>query len=237
MCGRFTLTVHQIEALADHLAAQLVLPEGMAYRPRYNVAPGETHWLLRPRREPTPERPREIVAARWGLINHWAKDHRIGYRQINARAETVDTRRAYRDAFARRRCAALADGFYEWRGPKGKREPIWFHAEDRRPLYLAGLFESWTAPDTEARVRSFTVITTEANAVVAPVHDRMPVILGEDELNQWLHGPPDKGLLAPAPDDLLVAAPASPRVNKAGNDDPALLDPDDPAVVKQGVLF
>lgn len=237
MCGRFTLTVQQIEALAEHLAAQLVLPEGVGYRPRYNVAPGETHWLLRPRREPTEALPREIVGARWGLINHWAKDHRVGYKQINARAETIDSRRAYRDAFARRRCVVLADGFYEWRGPKGKREPIWFHAEDRRPLYLAGLYESWTQPDTEERVRTFTVITTEANAVVAPVHDRMPVILPEKRLDAWLDGPPDKRLLAPAPDELLVPSLASTRVNKAGNDDPALLDPDDPAVVKQGRLF
>jgi len=237
MCGRFTLTVHQLESLAEHLAAQLVLPEATEYRPRFNVAPGENHWLLRPRRDPSDGMPREIVGARWGLINHWAKDHRLGYKQINARAETVDSRRAYRDAFARRRCVVLADGFYEWRGPKGKREPIWFHATDRRPLYLAGLYESWARPDTEERIRTFTIITTEANEVVRPVHDRMPVILAEETLERWLKGEPDKGLLVPAPEALLVGDPASPRVNKAGNDDPSLLDADDPAIAKQAALF
>ncbi|NIO00390.1 MAG: SOS response-associated peptidase, partial [Anaerolineae bacterium] len=108
------------------------LPEE-SYRPRYNIAPTNKHWIVRMEYED-----RELLRARWGLINHWAKDPNVGYRQINARAETLDKRPAFRDAFNNRRCVVPADGFFEWAGPKGNRKPIWLHRQDGGLLLFAG---------------------------------------------------------------------------------------------------
>ncbi len=171
---------------------------------------------------------REALRARWGLINHWAKDKNQGYKQINARAETVHQRPAFRDAFMKRRCVVPADGFYEWAGPKGKRQPLWLHRPDSGLLLFAGLYESWQ-PEPDVWEPTFTIITTEANEMVSRIHNRMPVILLEDKVDDWLHPreeDPEKlrQLLVPGPDDLLIATPVSPRVNSVRNDDPDLLE-------------
>jgi putative SOS response-associated peptidase YedK len=239
MCGRFTLTVDNLASLAEQLGI-VATPEQIAlHRPRYNIAPGDACWLVRSR-----DGLRELILAHWGLVNHWAKDRSIGYKQINARAETLAERPAFRDAFRSRRCVVLADGFYEWRGPRGQREPLWFHAPDRGPLFLAGLHESWTAPASGSlqapageRLRTFTIVTTAPNALVRPIHDRMPLILGVQDLDRWLLGDDPASLLRPAPDDALLASPASPRVNRVEHDDPDLLDPDDPRISRQMGLF
>ena len=232
MCGRFTLTVHQMGDVLEQLGA-FVAPEHLAsYRPRYNVAPGNMHWILRHARGR-----RELLPASWGLINHWSTDEAVGFKQINARAETLAVRPAYRDAFASRRCVLPADGFYEWRGPRGAREPMWFHRSDGGLLWLAGLYESWTDPRSGEVRKTFTIVTTEANERVRPVHDRMPAIVSVDRLDDWLVGEPRPDLLTPAPDELLQVRPASPRVNSAEHDDPGLLDPDDPLARKQLSLF
>ncbi len=237
MCGRFTLTVHHIAEAAEALEAVVDEAVSDAYRPRYNVAPGDRHWILRHK-----QGQRQIVPADWGLINHWAKDPSVAFKQINARAETLAERAAYRDAFARRRCIVLSDGFYEWRGPRGSREPLWIHPEGGGLLLLAGLYESWTDPSTGEVRRTFTVITTPPNALVAPIHDRMPAVLDREVIDDWLLGShagaavDPQRLLHPAT-VALRADPASPRVNSAENDDPDCLDPDDPKVVKQLTLF
>ncbi len=218
MCGRFTLTLHHFGAVADSLQA-VIDPELLqSYRPRYNIAPGQRHWMLR-----SESGRREIVAADWGLINSWAKDPSVAYRQINARAETVASRPAFRQAFRRRRCLLPADGFYEWRGPQKAREPHWFHAPDGSLLLLAGLYEGWTAPETGEVKTTFTILTTEANEVVRPVHHRMPVLVAQDQIDGWLTGDRPGELLAPAPVKVLTGQPASPRVNSVRNDDPACL--------------
>lgn len=238
MCGRFTLTVHHIAEAAEALSA--IVDEALvdSYRPRYNVAPGDRHWILRSR-----EGRREILPADWGLINHWSKDPSVAFKQINARAETLSERAAYREAFKRRRCIVLADGFYEWRGPRGAREPLWFHPEDGGLLLLAGLYEGSTDEATGEVKKTFTIITTPPNELVAPVHDRMPAVLQRDDIDGWLSGIDRDGhvidtgaFLKPAA-VAMRADPASPRVNSAGNDDPACLDPDDPQVIKQLTLF
>src|SRR5690606_14532153 len=180
---------------------------------------------------------REICVARWGLVNHWAKDPAVGYKQINARAETLAARPAFRDAFRSRRSLVLADGFYEWQGPRRQREPLWFHAPDRAPLYLAGLHESYTDPASGERVRTFTIVTTAANARVRPVHDRMPVLVRPEDAGRWLEGDDPAALLVPAPEAALVASPASPRVDRDEHDDRELLTPDDPRVPRQMGLF
>jgi putative SOS response-associated peptidase YedK len=232
MCGRFTLTVHQLGDVVEQLDALIDDDLLEQYRPRYNVAPGETHWLLRSK-----EGRRQIIPADWGLINHWSKDPRIAYKQINARAETLAERPAYRDAFRSRRCLIPADGFYEWRGPKGEREPLWFHPPEGGLLLFAGLYEGWVDPVTGEVKKTFTIVTTAPNELVRPVHDRMPAIVPAEHIDRWLSGQPPKDLLGPAPAKCLDVSPASPRLNRAGPDDPALLDPNDPLFHRQLNLF
>ena len=258
MCGRFTLAIEDQEQLAKLLGADADAFLQHQYRARYNIAPTDEHWIVRVKREQ-----RELLPAKWGLVNHWSKDAKKAARQINARAESIDTRSAFRDAFKERRCVVPADGYYEWTGAKDNRQPHWFHRPDRGVFLMAGLYESWFPPGSELstsdpnnpgselstsdpnnpqselstsdpnsnedrRQRTFTIITTDANALSAPIHDRMPVILpGEDAIDAWLFGEDDpdrlKSLLAPAPDDLLVVSRVSQRANSVKNDDPDLL--------------
>lgn len=229
MCGRYTLTRRE----ADQLALELGVPvEQLAdYRPRYNIAPGQRQWIVRMEFEE-----REALRAWWGLINHWAKDKNQGHRQINARAETVHQRPAFRDAFKKRRCIVPADGFYEWSGPKGSRQPLWLHRPDGGLLLFAGLFESWQ-PEPDVWESTYTIITTEANNMLAPIHNRMPVILPEGRVDDWLYPRYEdqerlRKLLVPARDDLLIATAVSPRVNSVKNDDPGILTEADHTIGK-----
>ncbi len=222
MCGRYTLTYRQAEQLARELGVPI---EQLAeYEPRYNIAPTQRQWIVRMELED-----REALRARWGLINRWAKDGKSAFRTINARAETVHQRPSFRDAFKKRRCVVPADGFYEWTGQKSKRMPLWFHRPDAGLLLFAGLYESWQ-PEPDVWEPTYTIITTEANAVVGGVHDRMPVILPEDRVDDWLFPKETdfdklRGLLVPARDDLLVSTAVSPDVNSVKNDNPSLVEP------------
>lgn len=227
MCGRITLAVQSYKDLADYFHAA-VDPEVEAfYTPRYNIAPMSAHVVLRMH-----DGHREIVPARWGLINYWAKDRSVGSRQINARSETARTKPAYREAFERRRCVVPADGFFEWSGPKGARKPLWFHPAAGGLLTLAGLYETWKDPETGEPVRTFTVLTTPSNDFIAPIHDRMPAILLSKDVDRWLETPENgepsnaeeaNALLRPAPNDFLVARPVSTQVNSVGNEGPDLI--------------
>jgi putative SOS response-associated peptidase YedK len=223
MCGRFTLTYQQKQRLAEELGVN-VEEIGDSYKPRWNIAPTDPHWIVRMQYEE-----REILPAKWGLVNSWAKDAKRAARQINARAESIATNPAFRDAFARRRCVVPADGFYEWIGAGATRQPIWFHRPDGGLLLFAGLYESWPAtPDNWQR--TFTIITTTPNGIVSPVHDRMPVVLSGDAVDYWLDPREEdtdslRKLLTPASDDVLVKLSVSQRVNSVKNDDPACLEP------------
>ena len=218
MCGRFTLSRQD----AEELAAELGVPvESLAnYEPRYNIAPTDNHWIVRTKYEE-----RQLLPARWGLVNSWAKDAKRAAQQINARAESLASRSAFKGAFAKRRCVVPADGFFEWVGGKGARQPIWFHRADGGLILFAGLYESWQ-PQPDEWQRTFSIITTEANEVVEPIHDRMPVILADEQVDEWLYpGQEDaQALLLPAPDGLLVATPVSPRANSVKNDDAGVLE-------------
>jgi putative SOS response-associated peptidase YedK len=137
---------------------------------------------------------------------------------------------AFRDAFAKRRCVIPADGYYEWTGSKDDRRPVWYHREDNGLLLLAGLYESWR-PTPDTRQRTFTIITTDANDVTSKVHDRMPVILAEDAIEEWLYREEKdieklQALLKPAPNDLLIPTMVSRRVNSVKNDDASVLEAD-----------
>ncbi|MBI5289627.1 MAG: SOS response-associated peptidase [Chloroflexi bacterium] len=235
MCGRFTLTKDNFDELAEELDAE-PRPEDAGYRalyrPRYNIAPTDQHWIVRTKYER-----RHLLAAKWGLVNSWAADAKGAARQINARSETAMTSRAFREAFESRRCAVPADGFFEWVGAKEARKPVWFHSPaDRQLLLFAGLYESWREPKTEKWTRTFTILTTDANETVAPVHDRMPVILPRERLDEWLFVPPEekerpkyakevRDLLVPAEAGVLIATEVSPRANSVKNDDAACLEP------------
>ena len=220
MCGRFTITRRDGNMLAAELGVDA--DSFVDYRPRYNVAPTQMHYVVRVKFEN-----REVLPARWGLVNTWAKDASGAAKNINARAETVESRRAFREAFIKRRCVVPADGFFEWTGPKTARQPTWFHREDNQLLLFAGLYESWR-PKPNQWETTFTILTTDANALTRQYHDRMPVILADRDADDWMDPrAPDplalKKLLVPAPADLLVATPVSPDVNDVDNDSPDLL--------------
>ena len=221
MCGRYTLTYRQAEQLALELGVPV--EQLTDYQPRYNIAPTDPHWIVRMKYED-----RELLPARWGLVNSWAKDRKRAAQQINARAETLASRPAFKEAFSKRRCVVPADGFFEWVGPKGDRKPIWFHRPDGGLILFAGLYESWR-PEPDGWERTFTIITTDANQVVERVHDRMPVILPEEQVDEWLYSENGdrealRALLVPAKAELLVATPVSPRANSVKNDDPSVLE-------------
>jgi len=220
MCGRFTITRRDGNSLAAELGVSA--DSFVDYRPRYNVAPTQMHYVVRVKFEN-----REVLPARWGLVNTWARDASGAAKNINARAETVESRRAFREAFIKRRCVVPADGFFEWTGPKTARQPTWFHREDNQLLLFAGLYESWR-PKPNQWETTFTILTTDANALTRQYHDRMPVILADRDADDWMDPrAPDplalKKLLVPAPADLLIATAVSPDVNDVDNDSPDLL--------------
>ena len=219
MCGRYTLAI-TYEELAEELGVEPEPEVAEVYRARYNIAPTDGMLVLREN-----EGRLELVPARFGLVNFWAKDLSGAARQINARAETVRDKPAFRDAFKRRRCIVPADGFYEWRRDGRVKTPFWFHPAEGKLLRFAGLYETWKDKATGLELRTFAILTTAANDVVGPVHDRMPAILTPEQAGVWLSASPDEayGVLAPASNDMLAAQRASPRVGNVKNDDPGLI--------------
>jgi putative SOS response-associated peptidase YedK len=221
MCGRFTQ-----ERPTSELA-EIFEAEDLADSPggRFNVAPTDEAAVVVQRGER-----RAVTAYRWGLIPHWADDPRIGNRMFNARAETLASSPAFRDAFRRHRCLVPVDSFYEWRRDGRSRQPFRIVRTDGRPLALAGLWSGWRDPDTGEVRRTFTIITTSPNDLVRPVHDRMPVLVPPSAWGRWLDpDPPDpaelNGLLVPAADEELEIYPVSRAVNDVRNDGPGLIEP------------
>lgn len=223
MCGRFTLTDDNRERVAELLGVPVDELLEEHFTPRWNIAPTDGHWIVRGALER-----REARWARWGLVNHWARDRRGAARQINARGEGLRRSRAFREAYEQRRCAVPADGFFEWTGERKDRRPIWFHRPDNGIFFFAGLYERARLPGEAESSTSFTIITTGPNAIVEPVHDRMPVILDEDSVDDWLYARQEPArldaLLTPAADALLVATAVSRRANSVKNDDPSVLE-------------
>ncbi len=221
MCGRYTITAEPAQ-LAERFNA--ALPSELL-QPRYNVAPTQMLPVL------LNEGERQIQLLRWGLIPRWAKEPTNDYSMINARAETLEEKPTYRDAFRKRRCLVLADSFYEWqKTPDVKTKvPMRIMLKSGQPFAFAGLWETWNDHASGQIIRSFTIVTTTPNDLVEPIHNRMPAILLPDHENEWINNSagPDAwlDLLKPYPADLMVAYPVSKRVNSPANDDPSVLQP------------
>lgn len=203
MCGRYAL-----HSNPDVVALQFGLESLPDFAPRHNIAP--TAEVLIVKRD-------GAALARWGLVPRWSKDASIGAKLTNARAETLGEKHSFRDAYHRRRCLIPANGFYEWKRQGALQQPYYVHPADGELFAFAGLWDTWR--DME----SCTIVTTEANASVRSIHDRMPVIIAPEHYAGWLHG--EEGLLRPAPAGLIRCYPVSPAVNRAANESPGLIAP------------
>src|SRR5437867_2679230 len=203
MCGRYSI-VSNFEAVRRLFGVNPNIPNWWA--PRSNVAPTEDAPVVRLRNGE-----RELVQLRWGLIPYWSKDAKIAYSTINAAGETVATKPAFRDAFTRRRCLVATDGFYEWlKLEDGGKQPYRIVMKDREPFGLAGLWERWKPGGDAEPLETFTIITTAPNAVCAPIHNRMPVVIAPSDFDAWLTAAPgSEGLLLPFPPELMEAYPVS----------------------------
>lgn len=226
MCGRFALmtSTEQLAQLFDvPETAVAALPPAV---PRYNIAPTQPVAAIRLNETGG----REFTFFHWGLIPSWAKDVKIGSRMINARSETVTEKPSFRAAFKRRRCLIPADGFYEWQKQDGGKQPMFVRPAtgEERPFALAGLWEVWRDPDGSA-LQSCTILTTTPNELMAPIHNRMPVIIEPEDYDLWLHPEPDPEqalhLLRPYPAEKMTAYPVSTVVNNPRNDVPECVQP------------
>lgn len=221
MCGRFALA-----ATGEEVAEHYQLPEVPFVVPRYNIAP--TQPVAAVRLNDAGER--EFTFFQWGLIPSWAKDPTMASKLINARSETAAEKPAFRAAFKRRRCLLPATGFFEWRAVDGRKQPMYIHPAAGGLFSLAGLWEIWHAPDG-GMLETCTILTTSPNALMEPIHNRMPVILDPLDYDLWLHPdtPADQlhHLLRPFDADRLAAYPVGTAVNKPQNDSAELIAPMD----------
>ncbi|MBA3653296.1 MAG: SOS response-associated peptidase [Actinobacteria bacterium] len=232
MCGRY-VSATPAQQLAEEFHVDVVKADDLA--PKYNVAPTDEVYAVAISREGL----RQLGTFKWGLVPSWAKDPSIGNRMINARAETVSSKPAFRRLLQKRRCILPADGFYEWQrldggatSKKPRKQPFFIRRRDGKPMALAGLWEVWKPRDQQGAdwLRSATIITGEPNELVCRIHDRMPVILPEPVWDTWLDPANDDvdalaALLVPYPADLLEAYPVATDVNSVQNDGSHLIAP------------
>ena len=224
MCGRYSLTTPP-EAIRRLFKLAPPMPN---LGPRYNIAPTQEAPVVGLKKD---QLQRGLAMLRWGLVPFWSDGPDSQYSMINARTETVRSKPAFRAAFKERRCLVPADGFYEWKAQgKGKpKQPYRIVRQDGEPFAFAGLWEHWEPKDRAdgEPIRSFTIIVTDANELLKPIHDRMPVILEPEQHELWLNGTPDEAeeLLRPFPAERLRAYAVSTRVNSPANDDPGCVEP------------
>ena len=217
MCGRFAF-YSPTEATAALFGATNTID----LKPRYNIAP--TQYIAAVHQNEDSDR--EVATFRWGLVPFWAKDPSIGNRMINARAETVAEKPSFRNAYRRRRCLVLADGFYEWHTEDGVKIPYYISLASGEPFAFAGLWEHWESKDTDETLNTTTIVTTAANDYLSRLHHRMPVVLSGERADRWLSG--DMQLLDNAVEEApeFRAWPVDRKVNNARNESPDLITPD-----------
>ncbi|WP_017651942.1 SOS response-associated peptidase [Fortiea contorta] len=221
MCGRFTL-----KQPASALVEAFHLQSSPHLSAQYNIAPTQ---MVTTVLHNGANNNREFQQLRWGLIPSWAKDPAIGAKLINARSETVAQKPSFRSAFKRRRCLVVADGFYEWKKQPGKKQPFYFQLQDKQPFGFAGLWEQWLSPSGE-EILSCTILTTTANELLQPIHDRMPVIIAPQDYDFWLdpqEQTPEslQQLLIPYPVAAMTAYPVSTLVNNSQHNTPDCILP------------
>ena len=224
MCGRARLS----SDVSEIKIAFAVPPERPAanFAASWNVAPTDPLPVVR---YDAKDHQRSLDVMRWGLVPFWAKDIKVGFANINAKAEGIETRPAFREAFRQRRCLVPVDNFFEWKKTPNGKQPYAIALADRKLMALAGLWESWRSPAGD-RVRSFAIVTTEPNELCAELHNRMPVILASEVWPGWLGEEPAdeaqlKSFLAPYPSDEMICWPVSARVGNVKNNDPTLIEP------------
>jgi putative SOS response-associated peptidase YedK len=217
MCGRFTLRT-PLSVLIDEFDLA-ISPDSQQwlFQPRFNIAPTQDVFVVRQSNDAG----RQLASMRWGLLPSWTKDVKAAPLLNNARAETVAVKPSFRSAFNSRRCLIPSSGFFEWKREGKLKQPYYFHRADEKPIAFAGLWEQWN------NIESCTIITTDANELMATIHDRMPVILGRNDYAQWLDpaGKDVGELLAPCPPDELVSYAVNPVVNNARNQGPQCVEP------------
>jgi putative SOS response-associated peptidase YedK len=223
MCGRYVR-----KSTRREIARWFDAEDSAEWGASYNVAPQTFQPVVRLNRETAR---REIVLLRWGLIPYWAKDAKIGLSTINAKAETVATAPAFRDAFARRRCLVPADAFYEWqKRDRSHKQPFAIALASREPYGFAGIWERWKDPRSGEWLETFSIITTDPNSLVAPLHNRMPVIIERKDYDRWLaserSAQPPLDLLRPFPAEQMIAWEVGPAVGNVRNDSADLLAAD-----------
>ncbi|MCA9404365.1 MAG: SOS response-associated peptidase [Candidatus Omnitrophica bacterium] len=217
MCGRFAQTRTEKEKLLKRFRLKKIVDD---LKPRFNIAPGQSVPVI------LNEHPDELVRARWGLVPFWAKDEKIGFKMINARAETIGEKPAFRKPIKSQRCLIIADGFYEWQKRDDGKHPHYIHRADGEPFAMAGIWDTWK--NEEKELLTCSIITTGPNTVMEGIHHRMPVILSEEAEQQWLSDIPvheARRLLNPCPPEWLEAYEISTLVNSPANDTPAVIEP------------
>lgn len=239
MCGRFTMTL-----TFQQVAEIINIAEQIDLQPKYNIAPMQqvpvviNDIIKSGENENTPAKAQKSLKLfKWGLIPYWAKDISIGNKMINARAETIDTKPSFRHCLPKQRCLILADGFYEWKREEKRKTPYRFTLTDRKLFGFAGIWDAWNSPTGDI-IHTCAIITSEPNEIMAPIHNRMPVILEQEKEEMWLN--PEvkdsnilKQLLTPYPADLMNFYEVSPIVNSSRYDTPECIQPAD----KQVSLF
>ena len=222
MCGRYRRTTRE-EELARRWSIPIPVQSDLPIS--WNVAPSTAVLAIRIRRD---TKAQSFDWLRWGLIPYWSTDKRIAYSTINARAESIDRTPAFRQAFQKRRCLIPADGFYEWRKTRPPKVPFHISLKNEIPFCFAGVWEAWQNPESQEWLLSCSIITTEANELIAQIHDRMPVILREAEFPVWLGDTSEadlKSLLRPYPSEEMQMWEVSSRVNSPVNNDSDLITP------------
>ena len=212
MCGRYTLAI-PLDQLVDHFQG-IDIPYPL--EPRYNIAPTQNILAIRAQRVP--------VMLRWGLIPHWSKDASIGNRMINARAETVAEKPSFKSALKSRRCLIPADGFYEWKREGKTKQPFHIRRTDMGIFCFAGLWEHWVDKGSGEHIESCTIITTAANQLLSPIHDRMPVIIPVEAYDRWVNNESIDRLLLPYEWPVFEMIPVSTFVNNASHDGAKCID-------------